>query len=221
MRKDDLVARLGGDEFAVITAGAYHTSLQALATRSIATLCAPYSIGNHSIVIGASIGIAVIHEHVGGSADVMRHADMALYRAKNEGRNRACIYDEAMDANLLRRKLLERDLRSAIENDDRGWRISRSSTTAGTVLGVEALCRWNHPQHGAIAPVEFIPVAENSGLIVPLGELVLRRACLDANAGPAFRRGQRFAAAVPPHRLRRRRGADPGRNRPRSISARA
>ncbi len=95
-----------------------HVSLQTLAARTIATLCMPYSIGNHTIVIGASIGIAVIHEHVGGAADVMRHADMALYRAKNEGRNRACIYDEAMDANLLRRKLLENDLRAAIENNE-------------------------------------------------------------------------------------------------------
>jgi diguanylate cyclase (GGDEF)-like protein len=185
LRKGDLVARLGGDEFAVITAGVDHASLQALSARTIATLCTPYSIGNHTIVIGASIGIAVIHEHVGGAADVMRHADMALYRAKNEGRNRACIYDEAMDANLLRRKLLENDLRSAIENNELKLAYQPIVNNSGEkILGVEALCRWFHPERGEIAPVEFIPVAENSGLIVALGELVLRRACLDAKAWP-------------------------------------
>jgi len=200
LRKDDVVARLGGDEFAVITADVDLASLQTLATRMIATLCAPYSIGNHTIVIGASIGIAIIHEHMGGAADVMRHADMALYRAKNEGRNRACIYDEAMDANLLRRKLLENDLRLAIENNELQLAYQPIVNGSGeTILGVEALCRWTHPQCGEIAPIEFIPVAENSGLIVPLGELVLRRACLDAKAWP----GIFLAVNVSPLQFRR------------------
>jgi diguanylate cyclase (GGDEF)-like protein len=200
LRNDDVVARLGGDEFAVITADVDLTSLQTLAARLIATLCAPYSIGNHTIVIGASIGIAIIHEHIGGAADVMRHADLALYRAKNEGRNRACIYDEAMDANLLRRKLLENDLRLAIENDELQVAYQPIVNSSGeTILGVEALCRWTHPQRGEIAPIEFIPVAENSGLIVPLGELVLRRACLDARAWP----GIFLAVNVSPLQFRR------------------
>ena len=188
LRSEDLVARLGGDEFAVITPGGLdHASLQALATRTIATICAPYSVGSHTIVIGASIGIAVIHEHVGGAADVMRHADMALYRAKNEGRNRACIYDEAMDANLLRRKALENDLRAAIENNELRVAYQPIVNSSGeTILGVEALCRWFHPERGEIPPVEFIPVAENSGLIAALGELVLRRACLDSKAWPGI-----------------------------------
>ena len=109
----------------------------------IATLCAPYTIGNQTIVIGASIGIAVIDEHVGGAADVMRHADMALYRAKNEGRNRACIYDAAMDADLLKRKLLENDLRAAIENDELRVAYQPIVNNSGeTIVGVEALCRW-------------------------------------------------------------------------------
>jgi diguanylate cyclase (GGDEF)-like protein len=200
LRNDDVVARLGGDEFAVITADVDLASLQTLATRMIATLCAPYSIGNHTIVIGASIGIAIIHEHVSGAADVMRHADMALYRAKNEGRNRACIYDEAMDANLLRRKLLENELRLAIENDELKLAYQPIVNSSGeTILGVEALCRWTHPQRGEIPPIEFIPVAENSGLIVPLGELVLRRACLDAKAWP----GIFLAVNVSPLQFRR------------------
>ncbi len=188
LRGDDLVARLGGDEFAVITSGDFdHATLQTMATRMIATICAPYSIGSQTIVIGASIGIALIHEHVGGAADIMRHADMALYRAKNEGRNRACIYDSAMDANLLKRKLLENDLRAAIEND--ALRVAYQpivNNSGETVLGVEALCRWTHPERGEIPPTEFIPIAENSGLIIELGERMLRRACLDGKAWPGI-----------------------------------
>jgi predicted signal transduction protein with EAL and GGDEF domain len=188
LRGDDLVARLGGDEFAVITSGGFdHPTLQAIATRMIATLCAPYTIGNQTIVIGASIGIAVIHEHVGGAADIMRHADMALYRAKNEGRNRACLYDSAMDADLLKRKLLENDLRTAIEQA--GLRVAYQpivNNSGETVLGVEALCRWTHPERGEIGPAEFIPVAEHSGLIIQLGEQVLRRACIDGKAWPGI-----------------------------------
>ena len=111
MRGDDLVARLGGDEFAIITTCASDSySLQAIAGRIIAAVCAPYLISGHNIIIGASIGIAVIDRRVGDAADILRYADMALYRAKNEGRNRACIYDAAMDADLSNRKLLEGDL---------------------------------------------------------------------------------------------------------------
>src|SRR5581483_5776296 len=113
MRDGDLVARLGGDEFAIITVCPSDSySLQALAGRIIATVCAPYSIDGHGIVIGASIGIAVIDRRAGDAGDILRYADMALYRAKNEGRNRACIYDAAMDADLSQRKLLEGDLRT-------------------------------------------------------------------------------------------------------------
>ena len=150
MRGDDLVARLGGDEFAVITAAASdHATLQEIASRMIATLCAPYSIGGHTIVIGASIGIAVIDQRTGGSADIMRYADMALYRAKNEGRNRACIYDAVMDADLSQRKLVEQDLRETIEND--GLKVLYQpifNASGDKVVGVEALARWPHPTRG-------------------------------------------------------------------------
>jgi len=188
LRGDDLVARLGGDEFAVITsAGSDQVNLETIGNRIIAALCAPYSINNQTIVIGASIGIAVITARVGAVSDVMRHADMALYRAKNEGRNRACLYDTAMDDNLLRRKLVENDLRATIEKGELTVAYQPIVSNSGeTVVGVEALCRWTHPARGEIPPSDFIPIAENSGLIIPLGEAVLQQACLDGKAWPGI-----------------------------------
>jgi diguanylate cyclase len=184
LRGGDLVARLGGDEFAVISAiGDDSVKMMAMAQRIIAAICAPYSIGGQNIVIGASIGIAVIERNCAGAADIMRYADMALYRAKNEGRNRACIYDAAMDADLSNRKLLEGDLREAIENDRLKLFYQPIVNKSGEiVVGVEALCRWTHPTRGEIPPSEFIAAAEHSGLIIELGAWVLRRACLDGKA---------------------------------------
>ncbi len=185
VRENDLVARIGGDEFAVITAGCEHSSLLNIANRLIAAICAPYTISNQTIVIGASIGIALIDRPSLNAADVMRYADMALYRAKNEGRNRACIYDTAMDSDLLQRKLLENDLRQAIDRNELRVAYQPIVNNSGeTVVGVEALCRWTHAVRGEISPAEFIPIAENSGLIINLGEWVLRRACIDGNAWP-------------------------------------
>jgi diguanylate cyclase len=201
LRGDDLVARLGGDEFAVISStGHDRDETMAVAQRIISTLCTPYAINKQTIVIGASIGIALIDSNCGSSADVMRYADMALYRAKNEGRNRACIYDSIMDADLAHRKLIEIDLRGAIEGDHLHLLYQPLVNASGEALvGVEALCRWPHPQRGEIPPSEFIPIAEHSGLIIELGEWVLRRACLDAKAWP----GLSVAVNVSPLQFRR------------------
>jgi len=186
LRGGDLVARLGGDEFAVITAIAGdNKKMLELSQRIIGAICAPYSVSGQNIIIGASIGIAVIDKNCGTAIDIMRYADMALYRAKNEGRNRACIYDAVMDADLSSRKLLEADLREAIENDRLQLLYQPIVNKSGeTVIGVEALCRWTHPIRGEIPPTEFIAIAEHSGLIIDLGNWVLRRACLDAKAWP-------------------------------------
>ncbi|MGB6534780.1 MAG: bifunctional diguanylate cyclase/phosphodiesterase [Xanthobacteraceae bacterium] len=188
IRGNDLVARLGGDEFAIITTCASDSySLQAIAGRIISALCAPYSINGSNIIIGASIGIAVIDRHARDAADILRYADMALYRAKNEGRNRACVYDTAMDADLSNRKLLEGDLLHAIQNE--GLRAAyQPIVNAGgdKIVAVEALARWRHPSLGEIPPSQFIPIAEHSGLIIELGEWMLRRACNDGRSWPSL-----------------------------------
>ena len=201
LRGNDLVARLGGDEFAIITTCASDSySLQAIAGRIISAVCAPYSINGNNIIIGASIGIAVIDRRAGDAADILRYADMALYRAKNEGRNRACIYDAAMDADLSNRKLLEGDLLHAIQNDGLKAAYQPIVNSSGeTVIGVEALARWTHPSLGEIPPSQFIPIAEHSGLIIELGEWMLRRACLDGRAWP----GLTVAVNVSPLQFRR------------------
>jgi diguanylate cyclase (GGDEF)-like protein len=201
LRGGDLVARLGGDEFAVISSiGGDTSKVMAMAQRIITAICAPYSVNGHNIVIGASIGIAVIDRDCQGSADIMRYADMALYRAKNEGRNRACIYDAAMDADLSKRKLLEGDLRAAIETNQLRLMYQPIVNKSGdTMTGVEALCRWTHPTRGEISPVEFIAIAEHSGLIVELGAWVLRQALADGKQWP----GLTVAVNVSPLQFRR------------------
>ena len=221
MREDDLVARLGGDEFAIImTCASDPYSLQAIAERILAAICAPFVVSGHGINIGASIGIAVIDSCTQDARDILRYADMALYRAKNEGRNRACIYDAAMDADLSNRKLLEGALRQAIKNQELHVVYQPIVNPSGKrLMGVEALARWVHPVQGEIPPARFIPIAEHSGLIVELGEYVLRRACLDGrnwpgltvsvNVSPLQFRRPDFVAAI--ERILGETGFEPGR----------
>ncbi len=172
----------------------------AIAMRIINALCSPYSINGHTIVIGVSVGIAMIDENIGAAADIMRYADMALYRAKNEGRNRACIYDSVMDADLQQRKQLEIDLRIAIDDDQLEIVYQPVVDANGeAMVGVEALARWRHPVRGPLPPSVFIPVAEHCGLITALGEWALRRACLAAKSWP----GLTVAVNVSPLQFRR------------------
>src|SRR6185436_11789621 len=221
LRHGDLVARLGGDEFAVITTEvADLESLERFAERLIGILRAPYSISGHTLVVGASIGIAVISRSGGDAADIMRRADVALYRAKNEGRSRACIYDADMDADLRERKQLEQDLRGAIAEDGLSVAYQPIMNASGEkIAGVEALCRWNHPTRGSVPPSDFIPIAERSELIIPLGEWVLRKACIEAkpwtgltvavNVSPLQFRRQDFVEVV--ERILAETGLDPKR----------
>lgn len=188
LRRDDFVARLGGDEFAIITGGfARPEECLDFAERLIAILSAPYSIMGHGIAIGCSIGIALIDDDARDPAAIMRRADVALYRAKSDGKNRACIYDAHMDADLRKRKQLEIELAEAIMEDRFRLEYQPLMRADGEkMIAVEALVRWRHPVRGEVPPSEFIPIAEQSGLIIPLGEWVLRQACLDAKNWPAI-----------------------------------
>ncbi|MBI3434401.1 MAG: bifunctional diguanylate cyclase/phosphodiesterase, partial [Proteobacteria bacterium] len=221
VRAEDLVARLGGDEFAVISvADCSPDNLLAIAARMIACVSTPYRINGQDIVIGASVGIATINNNTVTAADTKRHADLALYRAKNEGRNRAYIYDTDMDADLFQRKQLENELRKTIAAGDLQVAYQPLFSQSGqTMCGVEALARWTHPEHGIIPPDRFIPIAEHIGLIHELGEWVLRRACTDGqrwknltiavNVSPVQFRRPDFADTV--GRVLNETGIDPAR----------
>jgi diguanylate cyclase (GGDEF)-like protein len=201
VRGHDLVARLGGDEFAIISAiQTDYELLQSLGSRIVTMLTAPYAVADRTITIGASIGIAAIDDRTANASDVMRNADLALYRAKSDGLNRVCIYDPVMDAALLDRKLMESDLRAAIADNNLRLAYQPVMSSAGdTIIGIEALARWTHPNRGEVSPVEFIPIAESSGLIVDLESWALRQACLDCKQWP----GVTLSINVSPLQFRR------------------
>jgi len=186
-RETDLVARLGGDEFAILQRADQEQGESALgfAARLLAAMCEPYDLGGNKMTAGTSIGVALAPLDGDNADQLMKNADLALYRAKSEGRNRCRLFDAQMEAEARSRHEMEGDLRSAIWRDEfelHYQTVIRSDTR--TVCGVEALVRWRHPRHGLLAPDRFIALAEETGLIVPLGEWILRRACADAIAFP-------------------------------------
>jgi diguanylate cyclase (GGDEF)-like protein len=182
LRANDVLARFGGDEFAVIQTGV-RTPLDAemLARRLIDSIRPAFQIGEAEAYVGASIGIALAPQNATDAAELMRLADIAMYRAKNSGRNRACFFEQRMDDTLRIRKVVEDDLRHAIARNELELHYQPQVSADGSrIMGVEALVRWRHPTLGIIPPMEFIGIAEERGLIVQLGEWVIRRACLDA-----------------------------------------
>jgi len=185
-RETDLVARFGGDEFVVLQTPSRNTKqADALANKIVNILSEPYDVQGHHVVIGASVGIAVAPKD-GDSADrLIKNADMALYRAKSQGRGTWRFFEAQMDAEAQARRQLELDMNAALANGEFEVHYQpQLDLETGAVSTCEALVRWRHPQRGMISPAEFIPVAEETGQIVAVGEWVLRQACLDAKGWP-------------------------------------
>ena len=216
LRPEDTVARLGGDEFVLLLEDAGAQDAVRVAERVLTGLREPLSLSGRRLVVNASIGVATGGANGKYAADLLRDADLAMYRGKRSGKARVAVFEEAMNAEAFERLETEQDLRRAIERGELrvhyqpqmllGSNLQRSLRAAGSraivspgtspreprVAGVEALVRWEHPGRGLLLPGEFVPVAEETGLIVPMGETVLEEACRQAKDWQG-----RFAADPP------------------------
>ena len=186
LREQDLLARLNSDEFAIVESGlARPEDAVTLARRLLDALADPFLIDAHGLSIGATIGIAMAPGDGDDFERLLKNADMALSRAKTESRGSFGFFEADMDARAQIRRRIENDLREAIQHDVlRPHYQPLIDLSSGRIIGFEALVRWPHPERGMIPPVEFIPVAEETGLISALGRMMLRRACMDAAAWP-------------------------------------
>ncbi|MGY3530653.1 diguanylate cyclase (GGDEF)-like protein/PAS domain S-box-containing protein [Bradyrhizobium embrapense] len=186
LREEDALARLNSDEFTIVQGGVMRPEdAVLLARRILDAIGEPYLLDGHSVVVGASIGIAMSPGDGEDSEKLLKSADMALSRAKSEFRGTFSFFEAEMDARAQSRRKIEIDLRDAIQNEGlRPYYQPLVDLTSGRITGFEALVRWPHPERGMISPGEFIPVAEETGLINPLGSLMLHRACMDAAQWP-------------------------------------
>lgn len=196
LRQTDVIARLGGDEFAVLQTGVRtHMEASRLSQAIIDAANRPFVMDGASMRIGVTIGISFAPDDGMDVATILRAADTALYRAKNEGRNRFALYEHRMTESERIRKLVDDELRGAIDREELTLVYQpQVFADTGRIASVEALVRWRHPTHGLISPVTFIAAAEERGLIVPLGDWVMRRACADAARWPGLRVGVNVSA---------------------------
>jgi diguanylate cyclase (GGDEF)-like protein len=186
LHETDTVARLGGDEFAIVqVSGTQPVAATVLAQHLIETLAEPFEVEGHSVVIGTSIGMALAPNDGSDPDELLKNADMALYRAKAEGRGTYRFFEAKMDADMQARRLLEMDLRGALARNE--FEVHYQALVdlhTAKLNGFEALLRWRHPQRGLVSPAQFIPLAEEIGIIAPIGAWVLRQACTDAAGWP-------------------------------------
>jgi diguanylate cyclase (GGDEF)-like protein len=186
VREGDTVARLGGDEFAIIQLAVHQPDdAEILASRIIAAFSQPFDLDGGQIMAGVSIGATVAPGDSASFETLMRDADIALYLAKTEGSGTARFFEPEMDARIQMRRLLEQDIQGAItRNEFELYYQPQVNLAENRIVGFEALLRWHHPVRGLISPLDFIPVAEETGMIVAIGEWVLRTACLEATSWP-------------------------------------
>jgi diguanylate cyclase (GGDEF)-like protein len=186
VRETDTVARLGGDEFAIVQSSVDQPQdATALATRLIEMFRPPFEVAGHQVMIGTSIGIAVVPDDGADADEIMKNADLALYSAKADGRARYRFFETDMDALMQARRTLEIDLRKGlVAGEFELFYQPLMNIKSGSVIGFEALVRWFHPERGVVQPSDFIPLAEEIGLIVPLGQWALQQACQDAVTWP-------------------------------------
>jgi diguanylate cyclase (GGDEF)-like protein len=191
LRSNDVVCRIGGDEFAVIIEnGVSAAQAEHVAANIVAALCSPFVIDGQQIGIGASLGISLCPEHATDTISLLRNADTAMYLAKGNGKNNYRLYEADMENGSIRRFSLEQSLRLALDQGQLQllYQPLVELCNGGRLVGFEALLRWNHPELGVIGPQEFIPLAEESGLIHPIGDWVMHN---------AFRQAQEWQAICP------------------------
>jgi diguanylate cyclase (GGDEF)-like protein len=181
VREGDAIARLGGDEFAVVAQIDRAEEAARLAARIVDSLGRAYTTHGHDLIIGVSIGIALVPSDGENADELLKNADMALYRAKSEGRGTARFFEPEMDARMQARRRLEVDLRRAIAHGEfELYYQPIVAVSSGRISAFEALVRWNHPECGIVMPMEFVPLAEETAMISQIGEWVLRNACCEA-----------------------------------------